>query len=65
MIFTMETCCTFRLKILYFLKIIVSVCKCLPPLTPHTSIQIDYYYYLFYSRHIEGDGGVSHLLTLA
>ena len=38
MIWTMETRCTFRLKILYLLKVnckfIVSVCKCLPPVSP-------------------------------
>ena len=50
MIWTMETRCTFKLKILYLLKVnckfIVSVCPLYPP-------SVDDYYYLLYSQHID------------
>ena len=57
MIWTMETRCTFRLKILYLLKVnckfIVSVCKCLPPVSPIELMITLIVENLLYSQHID------------
>ena len=57
MIWTMETRCTFSLKILYLLKVnckfIVSVCKCLPPVSPIQLMITLIVENLLYSQHID------------